>query len=131
MNREDIITEIQERYRRTGHSLNELQRRHWAAAEAIKIGWGGISLVSKALRISPNTIKRGIQDLTSGQAVPYSQSNSRIRKSGGGRKSMATADDQAIAIIQHGLDYTFEKQISYLPPSLRRQPRLWTWIQNH
>lgn len=86
MNQEQSIREVRENYRMFGHSLNERQRRHWAAKEAMKRGWGGIALVSKALRISPNTIKRGIQEINSGQAETDSQSDSRIRKPGGGRK---------------------------------------------
>lgn len=91
MNREDVIREIQERYRQSGRSLNEVERRLWAATEAMKIGWGGISLVSKALRISPNTIKRGIQEIAMGQVDSSLQANGRIRKSGGGRKSKPTS----------------------------------------
>jgi hypothetical protein len=87
MNREDVIREIQDRYRQSGRCLNELQRRHWGAREAMKLGWGGITIVSEALRISPNTIKRGIQEIAAGDADSFSPTNSRIRKQGGGRKS--------------------------------------------
>lgn len=83
MNREDQILELQERYGQSGQTLNELQRRHWAAREAIRLGRGGITIVSQALRISPNTIKRGMQEIAAG--LP--DVNSRIRKPGGGRKS--------------------------------------------
>jgi hypothetical protein len=94
MNREDEIREIQERYRQSGPSLNELERRHWAAAEATRLGWGGIAFVSEALRISPNTIRRGIQELAAVQAGSTSQEGSRIRKPGGGRKSKKATLDQ-------------------------------------
>lgn len=91
MNREDVILEIEQRYRQSGRSLNEFQRRLWAATEAMKLGWGGISIVSKALRISPNTIKRGIQEIATGHADSLSNANARIRKPGGGRKSQSTS----------------------------------------
>jgi hypothetical protein len=94
MNREDVIRDIRERYRQRGRSLNEFQRRHWAAREAMKIGWGGITLVSKALRVSPNTIKRGIQEIAAGHADSPSQANARIRKPGGGRKSKKDSRDR-------------------------------------
>lgn len=87
MNRDDVIREIQERYRLAGLSLNERQRRRWAATEAIRLGRGGITAVSKALRISPNTIKRGIQEIAAGDADTVPQANTRIRRPGGGRKS--------------------------------------------
>jgi hypothetical protein len=98
MNREDLIREIQERYRQCGRALNELQRRQWAATEAIKLGRGGITLISKALRISPNTIKRGIQEIADGQVGSSSQANERIRKPGGGRKSKSESVDRLTRI---------------------------------
>lgn len=94
MNREVVIREIEERYRQLGRSLNEFERRHWAATEAMKLGRGGLTIVSKALRISPNTIKRGIQEIATGQADSTSHTNSRIRKPGGGRKSKKTPLDR-------------------------------------
>jgi hypothetical protein len=87
MNKDDAIREIHERFRQSSRSLNELQRRRWAATEAMKLGRGGITLVSKALRMSRSTIRRGIQDLATGQASLSSDANARVRKPGGGRKS--------------------------------------------
>ncbi|WP_092047000.1 hypothetical protein [Planctomicrobium piriforme] len=87
MNRDDAIREMEERYRQSGRALNELQRRHWAAKEAMTLGRGGITIVSQALRISPNTIRRGIAEIMDGQESVISTANTRIRKSGGGRKS--------------------------------------------
>ncbi len=94
MNRDDLILEILDRYRQSGRSLNEFQRRHWAATEAMKLGRGGIAIISKALRISPNTIKRGIQEIETGQTDSLSQESPRIRKPGGGRKSKKSSDEQ-------------------------------------
>lgn len=82
-----MIRELRDRYRQSDQSLNELQRRLWAATEAMKIGRGGITIVSKALRIAPNTIRRGMQDIATGQLDSLTQANARIRKPGGGRKS--------------------------------------------
>jgi hypothetical protein len=95
MNRQDMIHEIDERFRQSGRQLNEVQRRHWAATEALKLGHGGITIVSQALRISPTTIRKGIQELATGQtdAPP----NARLRKPGGGRKSKPIASDQFAA----------------------------------
>ena len=83
MNRDDVILEIQERYRQSGRSLNEIQRRHWAASEAMKLGRGGIAIICKALRISPNTVKKGIEEIAAGQANSLFGANARIRKPGG------------------------------------------------
>ena len=89
MDRNELIREIQARYREACGAFNELERRHWAAREAIQLGRGGITLVSQALRMSPNTIKRGIQELSTGQ-VDSAAPSARIRKSGGGRKPART-----------------------------------------
>lgn len=86
MNKEETFRDISERYQSCSSMLNERQRRIWAAREAVKIGRGGIALVSRALRMSPNTIKRGIQDLTDGDADQLSGSMARVRRVGGGRK---------------------------------------------
>jgi len=86
MNQEETILEIQQRYQQLDRPLTEFQRRHWAALEAMKLGRGGVAMLSKALRISPNTIKRGIREIETGQAESYLHANSRIRKPGGGRK---------------------------------------------
>jgi hypothetical protein len=90
MDRNDVMQDIQERYRRASEPFNERQRRQWAAQEALRLGRGGIALVSKALRMSPNTIKRGIQEIAAGQEASGSAATLRIRKSGGGRKPKQT-----------------------------------------
>jgi len=83
MNKEEVRRDISDRYETCSSSMNERQRRHWAAGEALKLGRGGITLVSQALRISPNTIKKGMMEITSGQSA---DADNRIRKRGGGRK---------------------------------------------
>lgn len=89
MNKEDIMRDISDRYGICSSSMNERQRRHWAAEEAMKLGRGGITLVSKALRISPNTIKKGMLEIASGQSSEFAGMETRVRKKGGGRKPRA------------------------------------------
>jgi len=86
MSREELIRGICERYDKCSQPLNERQRRLWAAEEAINLGRGGIALVSKALRISPNTIKKGMNEIATGETDSSSTAESRVRKKGGGRK---------------------------------------------
>ena len=92
MNSEDSIRDVRVKYQQLGQVLNELQRRHWAAKEALQLGRGGIAIVSKALQISPNTIKRGIQEISAGQVDSQLRAITRIRKPGGGRKSKAPSE---------------------------------------
>ena len=65
-------------------SLSEKDRRHYAAMEANKLGYGGVTYISKLLKCNHEVITRGkvelkqdIQDL-----------KNRIRRIGGGRKSI-------------------------------------------
>ena len=66
-------------------SLSEKARRHYAAAEAMKLGHGGVSYISNLLGIDRNTIMVGQRELSSlmeGVSISYA----RQRKLGGGRK---------------------------------------------
>jgi hypothetical protein len=70
--------------------LNERARRMVAASEALGLGYGGISRVSRACGLSRVTITKGIQAL---QAEPLDIG--RIRRPGAGRPSL-TARDPAL-----------------------------------
>ena len=68
--------------------LDERQRRLFAAAEAKAAGYGGIAAVSRVTRIAASTIGRGLKDI----AAPDSLAPGRVRRSGGGRKSLIETD---------------------------------------
>ncbi len=74
--------EIEEKITRYYNSLSEKERRRYAAIEAEKLGYGGISYMVRLLGCRPETIKRGVQDLKS----PTIISEDRIRAIGAGRK---------------------------------------------
>src|ERR1700680_805419 len=80
--------EIKHRYERVAGELNERTRRLLAASEAMGIGWGGVSVVSRATGLSRQVISQGIRELQEGAKV----SEGRIRRSGGGRKSTVSKD---------------------------------------
>jgi len=63
-------------------SLNERQRRHFAALQAKEIGHGGIKQISEAFGISVVTIRSVIRQLQANDQLPPD----RVRKVGGGRK---------------------------------------------
>jgi hypothetical protein len=50
--------------------LDEKLRRLWAAAEAIAIGWGGVSRVAAATGLARQTITAGARELLSTEASP-------------------------------------------------------------
>src|SRR5665811_276531 len=49
--------------------LDEKSRRLVAAAEALSLGNGNISIVSRATGISPDTIKKGCNELENGTSL--------------------------------------------------------------
>jgi hypothetical protein len=78
--------------------LDERQRRLFAAAEAKAAGHGGIAAVARVTRIAASTIGRGLKDLEAPETLP----RGRIRRPGGGRKSLAETDSQLRATAARG-----------------------------
>ncbi len=79
---------IKQRFDLLVGELNERTRRLLAASEAMMIGWGGISAVSRATGLSRKAISQGIKQLQDGARV----SEGRIRRTGGGRKKTVMKD---------------------------------------
>ena len=55
--------EMKQHYERIAGELTERTRRLFAANEALSLGWGGISAVSRATGLSRQVISAGIQEL--------------------------------------------------------------------
>jgi hypothetical protein len=85
---------IELKYRALACVLDERARRHWAATEARAYGWGGVSAVSDATGMSPNTIRKGLAEVAAAQDEPDVEVTSRLRKAGGGRKRLSDTDPQ-------------------------------------
>src|SRR6266542_910753 len=67
--------------------LDERTRRLWAAAEALSLGRGGVSLVATATGMSRNTIRAGLRELRQPTAPSAAAPPSgRSRRPGAGRK---------------------------------------------
>ena len=79
-----LVKIILKKYKVLGSFLSEKGKRLWAATEAISIGRGGPTIVSKATNISRTTIHKGIEEINSG--VPSTEQ--KVRKKGGGRKKL-------------------------------------------
>lgn len=88
------IERIETKYRLLASVLDERARRHWAASEARAYGWGGVSAVSTATGMSPNTIRKGLAELTAREVDPDAEVTSRLRKVGGGRKRLTETDPE-------------------------------------
>lgn len=67
--------------------LNERQYRCFLGKTAISLGRGGQKLVCRLSGASINTVRKGIQEVSSGDGT---LGDGRIRKQGGGRKSAST-----------------------------------------
>ena len=75
--------------------LNERSRRMVAGAEALQIGYGGVSLVSRACGLSRVTVTKAIQEL---KDTPLAEG--RIRRSGGGRRQLTDLDPGLLAALE-------------------------------
>lgn len=90
-----VMREIQKKLRRLWPHLNERGRRMLAAAEAVDIGHGGVSLVSHACGLSRVTITKGISELGERPLA-----TDRVRRSGGGRKKLAERDPKLTGVLE-------------------------------
>lgn len=71
---------VEQQMKQFYHSLSEKERRRYAAIEAVKLGWGGITYISQLLECDYYTIRFGIEELDD----PSAMSLKGIRRSGGG-----------------------------------------------
>jgi transposase len=99
--------------------MNEKLKRRWAACEALAIGRGGISIVSRATGMSRSTIRKGIREIQEEYPGLVDHiSGKRIRRPGGGRRRL----------VEH--DPTLEEDLRKLvEPATRGEPTsalLWT-----
>src|SRR3954454_5587844 len=87
--------EIRERFTAVSPQLDEQARGLLAATEARAAGYGGIAAVSQATGVAPSTIGRGLKDLT----VEPALAPGRVRRVGGGRKTLADNDPTLLAAL--------------------------------
>jgi hypothetical protein len=80
--------------------LNERQRRLWAASEARSAGWGGIAATARATGMAIDTIRKGIAELEAGERLAAG----RVRRRGGGRKSLLESDPTILDDIERLVD---------------------------
>jgi transposase len=104
------IATIKSKYVALKDHLNEKSQRLWAATEAAAIGTGGISRVHQGTGISKTTIRSGLRELstpseqTSPQAETAENVSPRLRRPGGGRKSLQDKDPTLIADLEELLE---------------------------
>jgi predicted transcriptional regulator len=79
----EYAQEVEIKMKRFFVNLSEKDKRHYAAVEAAKLGYGGIKYLAKLLGCTRQTIARGIKELECNTLVP----KGKVRRLGGGRKS--------------------------------------------
>jgi hypothetical protein len=79
--------------------LDERTRRIMAATEAVSLGFGGVSLVSRACGLSRKAIHKGIHELQEGEPLV-----GRIRRPGAGRKSITESDPGLVQALEGLID---------------------------
>lgn len=75
--------EIEERMRGFFQTLNEKDARRFAALEAKRLGYGGVTYIAEVLGCSTRTIERAAAEL---ERLPEDPAAGRVRAPGGGRK---------------------------------------------
>lgn len=66
-------------------SLQEREKRHYAALEVLKLGFGGQKYICELFAIDKNTVRKGVSELSSWENASLALGK-RQRKVGGGRK---------------------------------------------
>lgn len=70
--------------------LSEKEQRRYAAIEAKKLGYGGVSYACRLFGCSRGKVEKGLKELATG----LSSATNRIRKVGGGRKRLLNTTPQ-------------------------------------
>jgi hypothetical protein len=113
MQNKSMEAAVRQRFAKLKTALNERQRRLWAAAEARSVGYGGVSLVHRATRISRRAIHAGLKELaTKRDALPLE----RVRRPGAGRLKLT----QTQAGLAEALDALVEPTARGDPQSTLR-----------
>jgi transposase len=86
---------LQNKFRNVWNLLDERSRRLFAASEALSLGYGGISKVSRACGLSRKAITNGIKEIKNEISLP-----GRIRKIGAGRKRITVHDPDILVLLE-------------------------------
>ena len=94
-----VIRSIRRKFRALRPGMDERLRRQWAAAQARELGRGGVTAVACATGMSRTTITVGGRELE----LPIKQREQealRVRRPGGGRRSLAQTDPDLLAALE-------------------------------
>jgi hypothetical protein len=94
------LFELKAKFESVWPLLDERTRRIMAASEAKALGYGGVSLVSRACGLSRKAIAKGIHEIQDGIAP----GEGRIRRSGAGRKPITMTDPKLVTALEELID---------------------------
>lgn len=101
----EVEETIQVKYEQLAPYLNETGIRIWAAVEAMSLGHGGVTSVSRATGLSRTTIHAGIDELESSQTEAFTvEDYGAVRRKGGGRKPVTEGDPTVIEDLEQLID---------------------------
>jgi hypothetical protein len=96
----NTVADLKRKFRPAWPHLDERTRRIMAATEAVSLGYGGVSLVSRACGLSRKAIRKGMVELQS-RAKPMV---GRVRRPGAGRKSLTASDPKLVETLEALID---------------------------
>jgi hypothetical protein len=94
------LVELKNKFNSVWPLLDERTRRITAASEAKALGYGGVSLVSRACGLSRKAIAKGICEIQEGSTP----GEGRIRRPGAGRKRITLTDPLLVTALEKLID---------------------------
>jgi hypothetical protein len=94
------VERIRVKYLALSPVMDERVRRHWAATEAMALGWGGISAVAVATGLARNTVAAGVRELAQRGEQADVTIDIGLRRPGGGRKPITEVDPQVLHALE-------------------------------
>ena len=98
------IERIRVKYSALVPMMDERMRRHWAATEAMALGWGGVSAVSTATGLARNTVASGVRELVQRSEQGDVAVSPRLRQPGAGRKRITETDLLLLSALEELVD---------------------------
>ena len=106
MQEETALLAIESKYRSLSVLMDERMRRQWAAAESRAYGWGGVRAVGSVIGMSPNTIRKGLEELAVRDENPQAPVQAGLRRAGAGRKRHTESDPQLLQALENLVEPT-------------------------